>query len=192
MVVVVSSVIYRLPLVVPSLFVAAHINPLALSGLRMDPECSGWLWTERSSYLKTNSVSTYSVRSSKREQNPTMCSPGRSQPCRQPGTRWSRGFVLLASCCSCSLSACSLPHLITGMGYPSLQIPWRWLLSHFSAAVISTYPSSWKPEEQPSLQVFSKLSPGSSHTGGMESRWACGVNFSRHGELILWSAGTWK
>lgn len=73
-------------------------------------------------------------------------------------TSWVHSDLLVSFwCLSCRLGACSERRLISGMGYPLLEIPWRWLLSHFCAATVSRHPLSWKPEEQPSLHVSYKL-----------------------------------
>lgn len=144
----------KLSLVVPNLlFSAADSGLLALVGLRADPVRSGWYWTQCSCFMysKTNSVLAYSTRSDKHEQNPTAGPkkpvPWEGDPCDQLpadqlGAKRSRGFILVGGCRSCRLGACSEPRLITGMVYPLLKIPWRGLLSHFGAAVVSRLPLS--------------------------------------------------
>lgn len=89
----------------------------------MDPEWSGWHWSEHSCCLKTNSVFTYSVRSSKYEQNPTV---GSKKPVPQEGaspadSQVHQGLVVVF-CWAAAVPAAlalTLPPLIKGMDYPT-------------------------------------------------------------------------
>lgn len=85
----------------------------------MDPEWSGWHWTEHSCCLNTNSVFTYSVRSSKYEQNPTV---GSKKPVPQEGaspadSQAHQGLMVLFCWAAAvpAASALTLPPLIKGV-----------------------------------------------------------------------------